>query len=345
VQSRSAKPKTPASSTAQTRFWGVRSLALFREVGVLAFLAIVAAVASLVEPRFLLASNLRNILLDTPLLMIVAMGMTMVIISRNIDLSVGAMLGMSGMAVGMLFKHYPGFPVAPGVLLGILLGLLMGAVNGTLVTWLRVPAIIATLGTLSAYRGLIFILSGGRQVDPNDVPIALIRLSQTSPVGIPWLVIFALSIALAVYLFLSYHRWGRAIYAVGGNPEAARLSGIRVNATIFFTFVATGGLSGFAGVMYASRFGFVNPAQTGAGFELSVIAATVIGGTQVYGGVGSAIGTAFGCMLLAVVSNALTITGLSGQWQLAVYGAIILAALLIDSLIRRRLGRAAGETA
>lgn len=316
----------------------LQSLSRFRELGVLLFLVLVMAVAASFAPRFLQKENLRNILLDIPLLMVVAMGMTMVIISRHIDLSVGAILGMSAMIVGLVFEKYPNLPIGLSLLLGIVVGLTLGLVNGLLVTWLRVPAILATLGTLSIYRGLIFQVSEGKQIDPYMIPLDVIRLSQTSPFGLPWLVIIAFLIALATGLFLSYHKAGRAIYAVGGNPEAARLSGIRVNRTILMTFLAMGGLSGLAGVMYASRFGVINPAQVGVGFELSAIAATVIGGTQVFGGVGTAFGTLLGCLLLGVINNALAVTGLSAFWQLAAYGAIILLALITDALLRQRTG-------
>jgi rhamnose transport system permease protein len=308
----------------------------FRELGILAFLIVIVAGTSAVARHFLLPANLRNILLDIPLLIVVAMGMTMVIISRNIDLSVGSMLGLSGMVVGLIFKARPDFPLPLAMLTGVTVGLLLGAVNGALVAGLRVPAIIATLATFSIYRGLVFLISGGKQIDPNDIPPSLIRLSQTSPFGLPWLVLFAFAVALLAYLFLRYRRTGRAIYAVGSNPAAARLRGIAVNRITFLVFTVTGGLSGLAGVMYASRYGFINPAQTGAGFELSVIAATVIGGTDVFGGSGSVPGTVLGCLLLGVLGNALTVTGLSATWQLAVYGAIILVAVLTDSLLRRQ---------
>jgi rhamnose transport system permease protein len=324
----------------------VHLLFRFREIGVLVFLVLVIAVSGMIAPRFLLPSNLRNILLDIPLLLVVAMGMTMVIISRHIDLSVGAILGVSGISVGLLFKAYPGMPILLGLALGALIGLLLGAINGGLVTILRVPAIIATLGTLSIYRGLVFTISQGKQVDPNDIPAALIRLSQTSPIGIPWLALLAFAIAALTHSFLSTHHVGRSLYAIGGNPEAARLAGIPVQRRLWFTFLITGGLSGLAGVMYASRLGVVNPAQVGTGFELSVIAATVIGGTQVFGGVGSAMGTLLGCLLLTVINNALTVTGLSAFWQRATYGAIILVALVTDSLLRQRMeGTAAGRDA
>lgn len=317
----------------------------FREVGVVAFLLVIALVTTLAQPRFLQPENLRSILLDIPLLVVVAMGMTAVIVSRNIDLSVGANLGLSGMIVGMLFRDHPGLPIAAGVLIGILCGALLGAFNGFLITACGVPAIIATLGTLSVYRGLVFVISNGVQVDPVDLPPELIRLSQTSPIGLPWIVLLALVIAGAAHLLLTYHRAGRAVYAIGGNPEAARLAGIGVSRYVFGIFLVTGALSGLAGVMYASRFGFINPGQTGVGFELNVIAATVIGGTQVFGGVGTAFGTFLGCLLLGVINNALSIAQLSAFWQLAVYGAIILLALLADSMASRRGQRRAASGA
>lgn len=312
-------------------------LARFREVGILVFLIVIMVLTSLKAHQFLTIENLQNILLDIPLIIVIAMGMTLTIISRNIDLSVGSMLGLSAMLVGMTFRANPNLPIIVAMGLGIGIGLIMGAVNGFLVTRIRVPAIIATLATLSIYRGLIFIVSDGRQIDGKDLPDSLMRLSQSSSIGIPIIVLLALVIALATHLFLRTQRIGREIYAVGSNPVAARLRGIAVDRTLFLIFTITGGLSGLAGVMYASRFGFVNPGQTGTGFELSVIAATVIGGTDVFGGSGSVLGTLLGCLLLGVINNALTVTDLSATWQLAVYGAIILVAVFADSLIRGRL--------
>ena len=310
----------------------------FRELGILLFLALIALATSLAAPRFLLRENLVNILLDVPLLVVVAMGMTGVIISRNIDLSVGSMLGLSGMATGLLFRHSANLPVLLLLGFGIAVGLLLGAVNGLLVARFRIPAIITTLATLSIYRGVVFWISGGKPIQRNEVPAGLTALAENSPIGLPCLVLMALAVVLTAHGFLRYQKAGRDIFAVGSNPAAARLRGVPVPRTIFLVFLLTGGLAGLAGVMYAARYGFVDPAQTGAGFELNVIAATVIGGTNVYGGAGSAGGTLLGCLLLAVISNALAITRLDATWQLAVYGAIILAAVLTDSLLRRQVG-------
>ncbi|MCL5046306.1 MAG: ABC transporter permease [Actinobacteria bacterium] len=313
----------------------------FRELGIFAVVALVFAVAALAEPRFLAPFNLRSILLYIPLITVVAMGEMMVIVSRNIDLSVGSILGFSGIVVGMIFIKNPTFPIWLAALIGVLIGAGLGAVNGLLVTWLRLPAIIATLGTLSVYRGLLFIISGGRQIDPNYIPEELIRLSQTSPVGIPWIVIFAAIIAVASAFFLRHTYMGREVYAIGSNPLAARLRGINVDRIVLLIFTLTGAGAGLAGIMYASRFGYVNPGQTGAGFELTVIAAAVIGGTSVAGGSGTVLGTVLGCLLLGVLNVALAVLGISAFWQLATYGVAILLALVVDTLIQGQLNRVA----
>jgi rhamnose transport system permease protein len=319
-------------------------LARFREVGILVFLILIVMLTSLKAPSFLSRENLSNILLDIPLLIVVAMGMTLTIISRNIDLSVGSMLGLSAMVVGMTFRSNPQLPILLGMGLGVTVGTALGFVNGLLVTRLRVPAIIATLGTLNIYRGLLFIVSDGRQVDGKDLPESLTQMSQTSAIGVPMIVVLAFVVALLTHLFLRTQRIGREIYAVGSNPHAAQLRGLPTTRILLLVFTLTGSVSGLAGVMYAARFGFVNPAQTGYGFELSVIAATVIGGTDVFGGSGTVLGTLLGCLLLGVINNALTVTGLSATWQLAVYGAIILVAVFADTLLRGRLSRAKKES-
>lgn len=336
-------PIVASAAPARPRLEFAQLLIRFREIGILVFLVALCLATALRAPDFLKPANLRNILLDIPLLMVVAMGMTMVILSRNIDLSVGSTLGLSAIIVGFIFKSHPDFSIWAGAVIGVLIGLVLGAVNGALVTWLRVPAIIATLGTLSIYRGLAFTVSGGKEVGTNDIPQALINLSLTSPFYVPWIVIFAALVTVATHLFLRYSRTGREMYAIGSNPTAARLRGIQVERVVFLAFTLTGGLSGLAGIMYASRFQSVNPRDAGLGLELSVIAATIIGGTNILGGSGTVPGTVLGCLLLGVIANALVITNLSAFWQLAVYGGIILIAVAVDSLIRRQLERAAVE--
>lgn len=319
-------------------------LARFRELGIVLFLIAIVLLVTAVQPRFLSLFNLRSILLWVPLLTVVAMGEMMVIITRGIDISIGSTLGFAGIAVGMIFRDNPGFNIYLATVLGILIGMVLGAFNGALVAWVKVPPIIATLGTLSMYRGLTFVLSAGRQIDPNHVPSELIRWSQSGPGGldlVPWVVIIALVVTILAYLFLRYTRAGRNVYALGSNPDAADLRGIPVAWTKLVVYTITGAMAGLAGILYASRFGFVNPGQTGVGFELTVIAAVVIGGTNVFGGSGSVLGVLLGCLLLGTINVALAVLGIAATWQLAVYGFVILLAVATDAIIQTQLRRAA----
>jgi rhamnose transport system permease protein len=175
------------------------------------------------------------------------------------------------------------------------------------------------------------------------VPRSLIHWSQIGPFGInlvPWVVVIAIDVAVLTYFFLRSSKVGRNIYAIGGNQEAAVLRGIPVAWTTFLVYTVTGGLAGLAGILYASRFGFVNPGETGVGFELTVIAAVVIGGTNVFGGSGSVLGVFLGCLLLGTINVALSVLGIAATWQLAVYGFVILLAVVVDAIIQRELRRA-----
>ena len=317
-------------------------LARIREAAIVVLLIIIIAVVTVIEPRFLSTFNIRSVLLWAPLLTVVAMGEMMVIIIRGIDVSVGAILGFAGIVVGMIFRDNPGFNIYLGTLLGILIGAALGAINGVLIAWVKIPPVITTLGTLSVYRGLVFIVSGGRQIDPNHIPTELIRWSQRGPFGsqlIPWVVVIALAVAALAYLFLRYTKAGRNVYALGSNPDAASLRGIPVSRTQFIVYTITGALAGLAGILYASRYGFVNPGETGVGFELTVIAAVVLGGTNVFGGSGSVIGVVLGCLLLGTINVALAVLGVAATWQLAVYGIVILLTVIVDAIVQRQIRR------
>ena len=246
---------------------GVR-LDRFREMGILLTGVLIFVIVTLINPKFIGMENLRSIMLYIPLIMVVSMGEMIVIVTRNIDLSVGSILGFSGIAVGMIFVRNTAFPIGVAFLLGTLIGAALGLVNGLLVTRLHLPAIIVTLGSLNLFRGGLFILSGGRQVDPNYIPQGLIALSQTSPVWIPWIVLFALGIAVLFGLFLRFSHAGREMYAIGSNPQAAILRGINVRGVLLLVFVLCGATAGFAGIMYASRFGYVNPGNDRGRFRV-----------------------------------------------------------------------------
>lgn len=308
-----------------------------REAGIFVMIVLFAAVVGAIQPRFLSLETLRIVMLAIPLILIAAMGQMTVIIARHVDLSIGSVLGFSAIVAGMLFRDRPDLPIMVGVAAAIGVGALLGLFNGLIVTLFRLPSIIATLGTLSLYRGLVFMISGGKQVDPQYIPRPLIQMSQTSPIaGIPWIILIAFAVALLTYLFLGHTRLGRQIYALGSNPTAAPLRGIRVVPLTLVVFTLSGALAGLAGVLYASRFGYVNPGITGVGFEFTVIAAVVIGGVSINGGVGTVLGTVLGVVLLGMVNVALPMLAVSAFWQQAIYGAVIIAALLIDRSVRQR---------
>ncbi|MEO5806332.1 ABC transporter permease [Devosia sp.] len=315
----------------------LRSILLRREAGIAVMIVLFCLAVGTQKPQFLTLDSLRIILLLTPLIMIGAMGQMLVIVARHVDLSIGSMLGFSAMVTGMMFKFYPEIWWPVGFVVSIGIGGALGLLNGALVTVFRLPAIIVTLGTLNLYRGLTYIVSNAKQIDRQFVPSALKSLSQTSPMlGIPWIIFISFGIAVLTWLFVMHTRVGRQIFALGSNPVAAPLRGVDVTKVTLLVFAISGALSGLAGILYASRWGFVNPSNTGSGFEFQVIAAVVIGGVSINGGVGTVLGTVLGVLLLGCVSAALPLLGIPGTTQSAIYGAVILIALLIDRTVRQQ---------
>jgi len=313
----------------------LRSVLLRREAGIALMIVLFCLAVGSYKPQFLTLDSLRIILLLTPLIMIGAMGQMLVIVARHVDLSMGSMMALAAMASGMMFRYAPEIWWPLGFVLSIGTGMALGLVNGLLVTIFRLPAIIVTLGTLNLYRGLTFIVSDAKQIDRQYVPSALKAMSQTSPIlGIPWIIFMSFGVALLTWWFVMHTRVGRQIYALGSNPVAAPLRGINVTKVTLIVFAISGALSGLAGIMYASRWGFVNPSNTGNGFEFQVIAAVVIGGVSINGGVGTVLGTVLGVLLLGCVAAALPLLGIPGTTQSAIYGMVILVALLIDRVVR-----------
>ncbi len=313
----------------------LRTLLARREAGIAVMIVLFCLAVGLAKPQFLTLNSLRIILLLVPLIMIGAMGQMLVLVARHVDLSIGSMLGFSAMVTGMMFKFYPEIWWPLGFVVAIGTGTMLGLMNGVLVTLFRLPAIIVTLGTLNLYRGLTYIISDAKQIDRQFVPSALKAMSQTSPIfGIPWIIFMSLGIAALTYAFVMHTQVGRQIFALGSNPVAAPLRGINVTRVTLLVFALSGALSGLAGIMYASRWGFVNPSNTGAGFEFQVIAAVVIGGVSINGGSGSVLGVVLGVLLLGCVAAALPLLGIPGTTQNAIYGAVILLALLIDRTVR-----------
>ncbi len=315
----------------------VRNILMRREAGIFVMIVLFCLAVGIAKPQFLTTNSLRIVLLLVPLIMIGAMGQMLVLVARHVDLSIGSILGLSAMVTGMMFRYHPEIWWPLGFAVSIGTGALLGLFNGTLVTVFKLPSIIVTLGTLNLFRGLTYIISNAKQIDRQYVPSALKAMSQTSPIfGIPWIIIIAFSVALLTYYFVMHTRIGRQIYALGSNPIAAPLRGIDVTRVTLLVFTISGALSGLAGIMYASRWGFVNPSNTGAGFEFQVIAAVVIGGVSINGGVGTVLGTVLGVLLLGCVSSALPLLGIPGTTQNAIYGSVIIIALIIDRTVRRQ---------
>jgi rhamnose transport system permease protein len=314
-------------------------LASVRETSIFIFIVLVIALVTLRSPYFLNVDNFRDILLDIAILIMVSIGQMMIIITRGFDLSVGSGIGLSAMAIGMFIIQHWGLPPWAAILMGLGLGVLMGGFNGFAVTVGRVPPVIVTLGTLSIYRGLVYVVSQGAWVNADQLPPVFKEFTLQPILDIPFLIIFALVVAIIAYYFLNHTRTGRQIYAVGSNPAAAQLAGIRVNRIIFLVFVLSGALYGMAGVLWVSRY--ANAANnTGMGWELQSIAAAVIGGVSVFGGTGTVPGVLLGSFLLGIINNAVNLVGISPFWKQVFYGVVILLAVIADSLISRRLQRA-----
>ena len=307
-----------------------------REFGIFLFILVLLAVFGSIEPRFFRSDNLSAILSSVGILMVVGAGQTLVIVTRNIDLSVGSTLGMAAMVMGMVARSRPDFPVIGLILIAMVVGGICGLINGFLVSYGMIPSIIATLGTLAIFRGAVFLVSDNVQIDPIDVPKGIISLATTSPIGIPWLLIFAFVAIVLVWYVSSQTLLGKRVYAVGSNPEGAISRGLSFNKITIMVFVFVGVLAGLGGVLYTARYATINPADVGRGLEFDVISAVVIGGTNIFGGSGTALGTALGCILIGILSNGLTVVGVSPFWKACATGFLILLAVAIDNLVRRR---------
>jgi rhamnose transport system permease protein len=312
----------------------------YRELSILALVFVIYITVCIIQPRFFSPAAVINIFLFFPYLLLIALGEMVEVISRNIDLSLGSILAFSGYIVCLIFVKNRDFPIIFAIVIAVAFGAFLGLINGLIVTNFRIPSVIVTLGTMSVFRGAIFFI-GGKQIDNYLIPKALIRLSQPkeSIVNVPYSVIIALAMAFLVSLFLRNHHLGREIYAAGSNPYAAELRGIRNKKITLFVFIFAGGISGLASMIFLSRVGYLDPGTAGKGLEFIAIASVVIGGCSMNGGIGTTAGTVIGCLLLGVINNAISITGVSVLWQEAVYGLIIIASIVIDNALKKRLSK------
>lgn len=332
------KPAKQRSRVGQARLYG--QVSRVRELSLLIVLLVIVLIVSIQAPRFLSFDNFEQILLSVAILAIVAVGETLVVLTRNVDLSVGSMVGITAFVTAYFFKQLPHVNLLLGILLGCALGLVLGVVNGLIVSFGRVPAIVATLGTLYIYRGLVFIVAANTtsQVNAYDVPADYLGLATTQIFGIPALILIAAVIAVIVGYFLHASQSGRQLYAIGSNPEAANIIGIRRDWLVFAAFAASGLLCGLAGVLWGARFATVD-ATDATGLELQVIAAVVVGGVNIFGGSGTILGAVLGAIVLGTLQNALNILNISQFWLQALYGAAIIGAVVLDAFITRWVQR------
>jgi len=303
----------------------------------LALLALIALVY-LRFPAFATPSSLLSVFNDTSILIILALGQMVVILTRCIDLSMASNLALVGMCTAMLNASAPSIPIPLLMLLAITLGALLGSINGLLVWKLDIPPIVVTLGTLTIFRGLIFLLSEGQWVNAHEMSAAFKAVPRMSFLGVSALSWAALLCIGCMSVLLLRTPLGRAFYAVGGNPNAAVYTGLTVGRSRFQAFVISGALSGIAGYFWVSRYA-VAYVDIAAGFELDVVAACVIGGISIAGGIGSVAGAVLGALFLGVIKNALPVANISPFWQQAISGTAIIIAVIFNARSERRAGR------
>jgi rhamnose transport system permease protein len=303
-----------------------------REFGIVAVLILLVTATAIAEPRFVDLTNIQFILVDTTIFALLALGETMVVLTRNVDLSIGSVLGLSAFLSADLFPHHAGIPIPVVFLVGLGIGLACGFVNGFLTVVGRVPSLVVTLAMLYIVRGIDVLVVGGGQVVASSLPNAFTEIPKKTVAGIPVLaIVVAVVIGIGAYCLRSF-RSGRELYAVGSNPDAARLAGIPGGKRVFTAFLVSGGIAGIAGVLYAARYGTID-STAGVGYELQVIAAVVVGGVAIFGGSGSVVGAAFGALLLQTILSALYVLGVSPFWNQAIAGALLLGAIVLDRYI------------
>jgi rhamnose transport system permease protein len=329
---------TVTHSPAAPRSSALKRFITAREIPVAGALIALIAVTYIINPRFLSPQSSKDLMLNATILVILAVAQALVIITRNVDLSVGAILGLVAFGTGTVFDIFPTIPLVLVFVIGMVFGGLLGSINGMLVTSAKVPALVITLGTLYIFRGVLSSWAGSKQYFSGDNPKAFGNLSVDTLIGIPIITIIAVVITVAVAMFMSSVRSGRDLYAIGSDPDAARLFGIPVGVRVLSAFIACGALTGLAGVLYASRYNSVG-ALTGSGIELDVVAAVVVGGVAIFGGSGTVAGAAIGAVLLSTITGALTATRVDKFWQQAIVGVLILAAIIIDRVVSLRRTR------
>ena len=316
----------------------MKRLVRVREFWLAIGIIVMIVAISLRAPSFAAPANLLDIFNNTSILMILALGQMSVILTRSIDLSIAANAALSGMIVALTNQMFPGVPLPLLIIAAPLCGLVFGAINGLLVWKLDIPSIVVTLGTLTIYRGSTFLLAGGKWVNADEMTDDFIGFTRLDILGLPMLSWIAVITAIVFFLVMTRTPIGRATYAIGVNPTAAVYAGINVGRTKFVTFCISGFVAGLCGYLWVSRY-VIASSDTASGYELSVIAACVIGGVSIAGGVGTVGSALLGAIFLGVIGSALPVINVSPFWQMAISGAAIILAVAFNARGERKKGR------
>jgi rhamnose transport system permease protein len=325
-----AEPKTTGSGPG-----ALKVLMRSRESSLVLLIAVLTVLTTSLNPRFVSPQSLKDLMLNVSIIALLVLGQTVIILMRQIDLSISSIVGITAFLSGTLFVNYPGIPGLGVVLIAILAGLLLGAVNASLIAWGKIPALITTLGTLYIFRGANYAWVHGRQVNAVNVPGSFLAIGTSTFAGIPLLTWIVLILLIVFAIGLRQYRIGREFYAIGSNPNAAVLAGINVSRRLATGFLISGAIAGLAGALWLARFGTVD-ATAAEGIELSVITSTVVGGVAITGGVGTVIGAVLGALLLSVFSSTLVFLRVPSFWQQAFQGAMLLLAIAADAYLAHR---------
>lgn len=329
-----AVSQRPAETASNER---ILTLLRAREAGIALLIGIVIVITAIKNSHFLDANSLQQLLSGAALIALLGVGETLVIITRNVDLSVGSVLGLAAYIVGDLFKYHH-IPVWSGFAIAIGIGAVCGVVNGFVVAVMRVPSLVVTLGMLYVIRGIDGVIVSGDRIDPYSIPKAFTAVGYRNLFGIPWLaIIVAVVVVVAGYAMRSF-RSSRELYAIGSNPDAAALAGIPIERRVFSAFVISGTLAGLAGALFLALHTQIDNSG-GLGYELTVVAAVVVGGVAIFGGSGTVVGAALGAVLLNTINQALVASRVSAFWNQAIAGALLLAAIAFDRWLSLRVTR------
>jgi rhamnose transport system permease protein len=310
-----------------------------RELAIVVAIVVVFGITTLKNTSFADAASVQQLLAGPSIIALLAVGETLVIVTRNVDLSVGSVLGLSAYLVGDLFLHHPHMAVPLALAAGVVVGLVCGLLNGLVVAYARVPSLVVTLGMLYIIRGIDALVVNGKQINSSSIPHSFILVGSASVLGIPWLAVAAaVAVAVVGYVMRSF-RPARDLYAIGSNPEAAILAGVPVARRILAAFAISGALAGLGGALWLAEFATV-ASTAGSGYELEVVSAVVVGGVAIFGGSGTVLGAALGALLLNTIDQALVAARVSSFWNQAIEGALLLAAIAFDRYVSLRVGKA-----